>query len=376
MLRFATAASVVLLVLFLLRPADYVENTSGVVLPGVTAEAATGMLIDKPNTLNYKAVPDWVMKKFPEGIGNTNGGIAVSSKGEVYVGVQPPVKNNMATVDPRAGIQVYAPDGTWIRSVPNAPSDLHQFFIRKENDGEFLYGVRFVSSTRTVGWRETDQMIVKMTLDGKVILSIPASAIPDRFKDTERNKDENGRLVMRMAGLTVAPNGDLYASDGYASDYVHRFDHTGKYITSFGGKKEPYRFNSLHNLAIDTRFTPVRIIGSDRENNRVIHLSLDGQFLGVVAKDLWRPSAAAIYGDYAVVGDLKGRVAILDKAGNIVTTFGTNTAEDETAIANVPPAKWRPGIVTAPHAIAVNERGDIFVSEFNLFGRVHRFNRQ
>ena len=38
--------------------------------------------------------------------------------------------------------------------------------------------------------------------------------------------------------------------------------------------------------------------------------------------------------------------------------------------------KGNPGIVTAPHGIAVNEHGDIFVSELNTFGRVHRFNRQ
>jgi len=38
--------------------------------------------------------------------------------------------------------------------------------------------------------------------------------------------------------MDVAPNGDLYVTDGYASDYVHRFDRDGKYLKSFGGKKE------------------------------------------------------------------------------------------------------------------------------------------
>jgi hypothetical protein len=32
--------------------------------------------------------------------------------------------------------------------------------------------------------------------------------------------------------------------------------------------------------------------------------------------------------------------------------------------------------VTAPHGVAFNARGDIFVSEYSLYGRVHRFNRQ
>jgi hypothetical protein len=42
----------------------------------------------------------------------------------------------------------------------------------------------------------------------------------------------------------------------------------------------------------------------------------------------------------------------------------------------VPPEQWRPGFVVSPHGVALNARGDLFVSEFSRFGRVHRFNRQ
>src|SRR5947208_2937038 len=98
--------------------------------------------------------------------------------------------------------------------------------------------------------------------------------------------------------VAVSSNGDLYVTDGYASDYIHRFDHAGKYIKSFGGKKEPYNFNTLHKVAIDTRFQPARLIACDRANNRVVHLSLDGEFIGVVAKDLLLPAAIVLYGDY------------------------------------------------------------------------------
>ena len=82
-------------------------------------------------------------------------------------------------------------------------------------------------------------------------------------------------------------------ADGYASDVIHRFDPAGKYLTSFGGKKEPYGFSTLHKLALDTRFTPARLIACDRANNRVVHLSLDGEFLGVVAKNLLLPAASS-----------------------------------------------------------------------------------
>ncbi len=69
---------------------------------------------------------------------------------------------------------------------------------------------------------------------------------------------------------------------------------------------------------MDTRFDPVRIIATDRLNNRVVHLSLDGEFLGVVNDELELPAALAIDGDNVIVGELNGRVTILDKAGDVV----------------------------------------------------------
>jgi peptidylamidoglycolate lyase len=249
---------------------------------------------------DYKAVLDWL--QLPHGrdqLGNMHGDVAVGSTGDVYVSVQ----------DTQAGLQVYAPDGRFLRNVPDAPADLHGFVIRRQPDGEFIFGPTLRGQT-----------IVKMTLDGKVVLAIPASAIPAEFK--VRNA-RSGQLGVLLTGMDVAPNGDLYVTDGYASDYIHRFDKTGKYLTSFGGKKEPYNFNTLHKLAIDTRFQPARIIACDRTNNRVVHLSLSGDLIGVVVKDLLLPAAVTISGDYAIVGELKGQVTILDKAGQVVTRLGT-----------------------------------------------------
>ena len=301
------------------------------------------------NAAEYKAVPDWLT--LPEGrtqIGDMHGDVAVSSKGDVYVSVQ----------DPKAGVQVYAPDGKFLRNVPDAPSDFHGFVIRKQPDGEFIFGTRL-----------TGQTILKLALDGKVVMTIPASAIPDEFK----NKNKTGQTSLSLTAMDVAPNGDLYVTDGYASDYVHRFDRDGKYLKSFGGKKEPYGFKTLHKIAIDTRFEPARIIGCDRANGRVVHMSLDGDFMGVIASDLLLPAAVAIHGDYAAIGELKGRVTILDKEGKVVAHLGSNT-EPGVGGNKVKPEQWRPGVVISPHGVAFNEQGDLFVSEYSVFGRVHRFN--
>ena len=126
---------------------------------------------------------------------------------------------------------------------------------------------------------------------------------------------------------------------------------------------------------MDTRFDPVRIIATDRLNNRVVHLSLDGEFLGVVNDELLLPAAVAIDGDNAIVGELNGRVTILDKAGEVVTHLGTNTAEG-IGTNRVPPEQWRTGYVIAAHGVATNADGDVFVAEFSTFGRVHKFERR
>ena len=314
-------------------------------LPALLLAASLGSAL----ALDYQETATWykLAPGRPE-MGNQHGDVAIASNGDVYVSI----------MDPKAGIQVYAPDGTFKRVVPNAPADFHGFIIHKEADGEFIYGPRLGAGN-----------ILKLTLDGQEVLNIPPTAIPDEFK----SKDKDGNLVVRLTGMAVAPNGDLYVTDGYSSDYVHRFDKTGKYIKSFGGKQPPYSFKTLHKIAIDTRFDPPRLIACDRANGRIVHMSLEGDFIGEVAKDLLLPAAIAVQGDLAVVGELKGRVTVLDKEGKVVAQFAANNTKGEAGTNQVTPDKWQPGTVTAPHGVAFYPNGDIFVSEWNIYGRVHRF---
>jgi hypothetical protein len=300
----------------------------------------------------YEPVSDWL--KVPQGretLGPMHGDIAVSKAGEVYVSVE----------TPGMGVQVFSADGRYLRSLANAPADLHGFVIRDAGDGEHLYGVSL-----------RGQKFVKLTLAGDVVLEISRDAIPREYWTPNRFSTELGVL---LSGMDVAPNGDLYVTDGYSSDYVHRFDRSGRYLATFGGKAAPYEFNILHKIAMDTRFDPVRIIATDRLNNRVVHLSLDGAFLGVVNDELLLPAALTIDGDNVIVGELNGRATVLDKAGNVVAHVGTNSAEG-IGTNRVPPEQWRTGMIVAAHGVATSSDGDLFVAEFSTFGRVHKFERR
>jgi hypothetical protein len=300
----------------------------------------------------FEAVEGWL--ELPAGretLGPMHGDIAVSVSGEVYVSVE----------TEGMGVQVFSPEGEYLRSLERAPADLHGFVIRDAGDGEHIYGVSL-----------RGQRFVKMTLEGDVVLEISRDAIPSKYWVENRFSQDLGVL---LSGMDVAPNGDLYVTDGYSSDYVHRFDSEGNYLETFGGKAAPYEFDILHKIAIDTRFDPVRIIATDRANNRVVHLGLDGEFLGVVNDDMLLPAALVIDGDNVIVGELNGRVSILDRDGKVITRVGTNTQEG-IGSNGVPPEEWRPGYVLAPHGVAINADGDLFVSEFNTFGRVVKFERR
>ena len=161
----------------------------------LTALVAAATIAPLAAAVEYQAVADWL--ELPAGRaqpGAMHGDIAVSSSGEVYVSVE----SSQQSGDPQPGLQVYGADGTFVRNVPNAPPDLHGFVIRRLGDGEFIYGARL-----------RGQEVLKLGLDGKVALTIPASSIPDEFK--VRNA-RSGQLAVLFTGVDVAPNGDIYVA--------------------------------------------------------------------------------------------------------------------------------------------------------------------
>ena len=105
-----------------------------------------------------------------------------------------------------------------------------------------------------------------------------------------------------------------------------------------------------------------------------MYFSLDGKLQGTIITDLKRPASLALHGDYLAVGEVSGgRIVLLDKEGKIVAQMGPNSTLEGVGVNTTPPEKWQPGQVTAPHGLAFTPQGDLLASEFNLFGRVHRF---
>jgi hypothetical protein len=310
-----------------------------------------------PTPAPEAAPPGWMIGpdplKLPAGMpemGNQHGDVAVASNGDIYVSLMQGL---------RSGVQVYSADGTYLRNVKNAPTDFHGFVIHKGPDGEFIYGPQLGAGK-----------ILKLSLEGEVVMTIPGESIP---KEHWQVNPKNQQAALRLTGCTVARNGDIFVTDGYATDRVHRFNAKGEYLATFGGKAAPYHFKTLHKIAIDNRFDPPRIVGTDRANNRAVHLSLEGELIGEIATDLLMPAAAVVQGDLLAVGEIKGRVTIFDKENRVVARLGANPNPQEVGTNKVEPSKWKPGVVNAPHGVAFSPSGDLYVSEYSVHGRVLKF---
>lgn len=295
--------------------------------------------------LSYEFVPNFITPPpGKEQIGNGHGEIRVDAAGNFYVSVQ----------NKDAGIQVYGPDGKFIKELA-LPQSMHGFVIRKDGDEEFIFGA-------VLG----EKRVIKAKLDGTVVMEIPTSAFPE---------GKAGPKGLALTNCDVAPNGDIYVVDGYGQSWIFVFDKTGKYKTVFGGPVEPLKLANAHKIFIDNRFEPARILVCDRGNNRMLHLDLDGNLIGVVASEgLRRPSSASFHGDLMCVAEIAGRVSVWDKEGKLVADLGANNTAGQTNTPKVEPKDWVQGTVTSPHGITFDKDGNILETEWNIFGRVLRWN--
>jgi len=179
--------------------------------------------------------------------------------------------------------------------------------------------------------------------------------------------------------MTVAPNGDIFLSDGYASDHIFKFDRAGKYLMHFGTKGNGLKeFNTAHGMTLDTCYTPPRLLICDRNHEpkgRLLHYSLDGEFIGEVVTGLGMPTSAVVQGDYVSVPDLHGRLVILDKSNTIISVLGNNPDPAKGRSYNVLQKDWVEGVFSGTHGSSWDKDGNLYVQDWNVSGRLMKLIR-
>jgi DNA-binding beta-propeller fold protein YncE len=291
--------------------------------------------------LEFETLPGWGTLQNDAPVGPTHGGVAVDAKGTVYV-----------STDSADGIRVFSEEGKWLRNMAPEFSGSHSLMIREENGEEFLYGAH-VKGARAF----------KMKLDGTPVLTIPFPVEANLYGE----KGEG----YKPTAVAVGPDGAIFVADGYGKSVIHKYDASGKYIKTFGGKgNTDGKFNTCHGLALDTRFEKPLLLVCDRANRRLQHYDFDGNFVATLITDLRLPCAVSIRGDLVAVAELEGRVLILDKTHKIVSTLGDNPEKKQRANFGVAPSDWRAGIFTAPHGLSWDLKGNLIVQDWNKTGRL------
>jgi hypothetical protein len=293
---------------------------------------------------SFEAVPHWGELPDDKPIGPTHGGVVIDDKtGRIYV-----------STDSELSIVVYEPDGTFVGTIAPECRGFHAMAIREEEGKTVIYGAQLASGR-----------VCKIDTEGTLLLAFPHAS--------------TGDIEGGWGGLTavaVAPDGHIFVGMGYGSQFLHKFDAAGTHVKSFGGKGQgDGKFQTCHGLAIDSRFGEPRLLVADRENRRLCHLDLEGNWIGVHASHLRRPCAVTIHGDHVAVAELEARVTVLDKNGAPVAFLGDNPDRGEWANFGVEKAKLRNGIFTAPHGISFDKEGNLYVQDWNRTGRVTKLRK-
>jgi len=303
--------------------------------------------------MTFDTVPGWGLS--PEGksvLGPTHGAVVIDKAGNIYTSAN-------------IGVFVFSPDGKVIRRfLGDKFSNIHDLEIRQEDADEFIYGARNSNAEGIKFNADTGDIVMK--------LGFP---------------EESGLKLKRFnpTAVTVAPNGDIFLSNGYGSDHIFKFDKTGKYLMYFGSKGNGLKqFNTAHGMTLDTRYDPPRLLICDRNHQpkgyrqprgRLLHYDLDGKFIAVVVTGLGMPTSVAVQGDYVAVPDLHGRLVILDKSNTIIAVLGHNSDSKKRVSFRVPQEQWVEGVFSGTHGSYWDKDGNLYVQDWNVSGRIMKLVR-
>jgi sugar lactone lactonase YvrE len=151
----------------------------------------------------------------------------------------------------------------------------------------------------------TGHAVYKLSADGEPLLTL---GTPGESGDNASRDHFN-----QPNHVAIAPDGDIYVSDGYVNARVVHFTGSGEFVRIIGGDRgsEPGQLQVPHGVALDSRG---RILVNDSDNQRVSVFGSDGNFV-----ETWPyPSRGGIVvtsDDTVYVSDVNAGIVNISKDG-------------------------------------------------------------
>ena len=233
-----------------------------------------------------------------------------------------------------------------------------------DRQGRYLntWGEEVFTKPHSIWISDTEELFVADTDDHTVRLFTTEGELLKTW-GTAGQRGTPGEPFNRPTWAVRGPNRDIYVTDGYGQQRVHRFSSQGDHLNSWGTKGPgPGQFTLPHGIRADSRD---RILVLDREpNNRLQVFDNEGNFLEQWAdctggNDIFIDDDGIVYiAEGAVFG-----VSLWTLDGQLIDRLG------ETGEA--------PGqFVNAPHGIWIDSHGDLYVVEVPYVdNRIQKFER-
>lgn len=195
--------------------------------------------------------------------------------------------------------------------------------------------------------------VFKFSQDGKVLLTLGKAGVAGDGPDT----------FNRPTDVAVAPNGDMFVSDGHGGDSnarIVKFTRDGKFIKAWGKKGSgPGEFDIPHSLAFDSKG---RLFVADRNNNRIQIFDQEGRFL-----DQWtqfgRPSGVYIdKKDILYVADSESGSVAKDRA-QFKRGIRIGSAKTGLVTALIPDPNENATGSSAAEGVAADAQGNVYGAE-------------
>jgi sugar lactone lactonase YvrE len=238
---------------------------------------AQSALAQEVAPIAFDSVPDFL--KLPDDVylGEASG-VAVNSKGHVFVFSRGGSSHGPAFRNTAAQLFEFAPNGRFIREIGK---NLYAW--------SFAHMVRIDKDDNIWAVDKGSDMIIKFNAQGRVVMVFgrkPEASDADSkpYEPVQKPRPQvNGRF-RQPTDVAWDLKGNIFISDGYVNSRVAKYDKDGNWVKSWGERgTAPGQFNTVHSIASDATG---KVYAADRTNRRIQVFDGDGKLLNIIKIDV------------------------------------------------------------------------------------------